>query len=190
MKKQTLLLTLILALATAPSLHAKLIRHFTMAEQIPRSAIVVYCEEKDVKPQDHASTIAKCVVLKTIKGDIAPGVELTIDYGSCSERIPFGAYGGKSGPLPAGKALLFLIGDGKGVFHVVDARLVQDGKVFDFEQARNPGPLEPFPARPENITLGKDETYGEKELLDDLDAAVKKAAAATAAYPVDALKQQ
>lgn len=187
------------------SAQAKLIPHYGMDSLVVMSDIVVYCGEMDNQYKEDTFTntteirntikwtetraITKCKVLQSFKGDLAPGSEVTVNYNSIFKRYlssnePYDEEDAsgkiiserKAEYLPLGKALLFLRKNGS-VYQVVDARLVQDGKVYQFTQVMNPGPLElDEQKQPENFQLLKNGAYGEQELLKDMAIALKKAA--------------
>jgi hypothetical protein len=171
---------LLLLLCAMPS-QALDIPSYHMDTLVLLSDVVVYCEEKEVQappPSKTGPTHCKCKVLQTFKGDIAPGSDLTVVYDFTFERMAFGSAYNRATPhnFPPGKALLFLHKDASGSYSVVDAKLVQEGKVYQFIQDSNPGLLYPLPAHPESIKLENDEEYGEKELLQDFAIALKKSA--------------
>ena len=83
---------------------AKLIPSYRMESLILLSDVVVYCEEEDVKTKDvpheyhgfegsnkmmDTITITRCKVLQVFKGDLAPGAEITIQYGGLFCRYLF-----------------------------------------------------------------------------------------------------
>ncbi len=195
-------LALLMLLVCAVTGRAKLIPSYRMESLILLSDVVVYCEEEDVKTKDvpheitdsrglikwtDTITITRCKVLQSFKGDLAPGAEITIQYGGLFCRYLFnnGPYTvlnatkevvsvHKAEYFPPGKVLLFLRNDPAGGYGVVDAKLVQDGKVYRYTQMRNPGPLNLFRQGPENFKLAKGKPYGEEELLRDMTLALKK----------------
>ena len=171
-----------------------------------RSQDVVLCEEQNVEiktiphhppesSQDWTEirTEVTCKVVRVFKGGLQPGAIVHVDYDMIFDRVFLGGQGyteldaaGKvvrvvpPGYLPAGRALLFLRKKlDKPTYDVVTAKLIQQGKVYQYLQAMDPGPLELFPQRPENFKSAagekKDEPETEDELIQDEVIAVKKA---------------
>lgn len=178
---------LLIFLYLAPA-HAARIPSYPMTSLILLSDVVVYCEETDIQTKDIKyensklrrtiikKTTIKCKVLSTIKGGFKPDSELTVEYDGIFHRYieadrfvpPY-----KTTSLPVGKALLFLRRNTDGTFEVIDAKLVQQNKVYKFKQFANPGGLSLVPQEPENIQLliGP---YDEQALLEDIALALKK----------------
>ena len=79
--------------------------------------------------------------------------------------------------LPAGRALLFLKHDaGAAAYSIVTAKLIQGDTVYQFGQFySNPGGLELALQTPENIRLAPGQRYGQPELLQDLQIALRQA---------------
>ena len=182
MKALSIVFPFLLA-AAIPARAGGILTSYPMAKLFRSSAIVVYCDEKDIqviktKQGEYTgiTTRVQCTVLKTLKGDIAPGAKITVFYSDDFRRSLYDRDFEKYDPLPPGKALIFLDRDAGGTYSVSDAKLVQHGKVLRFQQYMNPGPMyiAPEPQTPESITLAKGQPYGEKELLDDIAAASKK----------------
>jgi hypothetical protein len=168
---KTRLSSILLFFICAMSAQARSYPNYSMYAMVQLSDIIVYCEEKDIQDAK-GGTVINCKVLQTFKGDAIPSSDLAAYYSSLFKRSLY-----HSGPkdFPPGKALLFLRKDNSGSYRVLDAKLLQNGEVFRFAQiADSFAPLSLTPQQPENITLAKDQKYGEKELLEDLAAALKK----------------
>jgi hypothetical protein len=166
---------------------------------------VVLCEEQAIeikkiahhRPESSSDWIeirteVTCKVVRAFKGALQPGEIVHVDYDMIFYRRFRVGYGytqlDSAGKvvrvvppqyLPAGRALLFLTRKlEKPTYDVVTAKLIQQGKVYQYLQAMDPGPLELFPQRPENFesaTGKKDEPESEDELIKDELIAVKKA---------------
>ena len=135
---------------------------------------VVLCEEQNVelkKIEHHppessqawteTRTEVSCKVLRVFKGDLQPGVILHVDYDMVFYRVFLGGEGytleNPGQPprvilpqyLPPGRALLFLSKKPEEpTYGVVTAKLIQNGRVYQYLQAMDPGPLELFPQPP------------------------------------------
>lgn len=186
-------------------LQADLMPYYRMDSFIFLSDAVIYCDELDVQEisTQHVNwsehrTIVRCRVLRTIKGDIAKGMVIVIDYGPWFRR-QFGSdtpydvvdrngrlrYRHEPWPIARGRALVFLKKDEDGRVRPLTAKLVQHRGVFRFVQVVNPGPLRLVRQGPENITLTPGEPYGEAELLRDAEVARDKAKLLTAPVRAD-----
>jgi hypothetical protein len=170
---KTHLPSILLLLLCAISASARLMPVHPMDQLAFASGFVVYCEETDIREGVERRTLIKCKVLQSFKGELVADTEFTADYSHVYKRL----VGASAEPkrMPKGKALLFLQKDESGNYKVLDAKLVVNGKVFRFIQFDNPGPLLLNPQAPENIKPAESQSYGEKELLEDLAAALKKA---------------
>lgn len=175
MKKPLLVFILLLACATFA--RAKDLPSYPMSQLVVASDAVVYCEELDIQKVAGGRTQVKCKILETFKGDLAKGAVATVGYSDFFGRNTFT----KSDPkeFPPGKTLLFLKKDNTGSYKVLDAKLVQGGKIFGFTQMTNPGGLWLMEQKPENIKLPKDQPYGEKEFLEDFAIALANSSDAT-----------
>ena len=210
------LLSVFLLLVSAISAEAKTIPAFRMDSLFLQSQVVVYCEETDVQTKEieHGNspnspdavswkevvTLTKCKVLQTFKGDLKPGTELEIDYSGLFRRYLYskGPYDELDGAkrivsvheaeyFPRGRVLLFLHQNAS-KYEVVGAKLVQGGKVYQFIQLMNPGPLNLARQRQENIKLSKNEEYGEEELLHDAAIALRRSAFLKKPIPVNPIE--
>ncbi len=124
---------------------------FTMYQMdalVVRSDIVVYCDEKDIhyKITDHGNwketeTFVKCKVLRTFKGGIEPGTELTVDYNDIFRRC-YGIDGLTEHPTnrSTGQRAAVPAKDKSGTYVVTGAKLVQNEEVFMFEPITNSRP--------------------------------------------------
>ena len=91
--------------------------------------------------------------------------------------------------LPPGRALLFLrrAAAGQPLWEVVSAKLIQGEQIYQFGQFYgNPGGLVLAPQKPENIRLGTAEQYGTARLIEDLRAALQRAAVLKEPVPMNA----
>ena len=191
------------------SARAALIPYYRMDSLCLLSDAVVLCEEQSVvaRPVKHKNwretlTSVRCRVAQTFKGALAPGSEFEVEYDSLYSRVLPGDEGGTSldrkgkvlrtvepKTLPPGRALLFLrkATAGSLPWEVVSAKLIQGEQVYQFGQFRsNPGGLVLAPQRPENIRLARVEKYGPAQLVEDLRAALARAATLKTAVPMNA----
>ncbi len=188
-------LAMILLVEASPVV-AALISHYRMDSFILLSDAVIYCEELDIQHREiqhqkwtEVRTFVKCRAIRTFKGEIMEGTILTVDYPSIFRRhLRFegaqyakdstGKVVVKSPPkyIPIGRALVFLRKeDPAGLYQPVTAKLVQPNEVLQFGQFQgNPGPLVLAEQKPENISLELGQSYGEKELLKDVEIAFEK----------------
>lgn len=198
----------LLLLLTSPSARAKLIPYYRMDSLAFLSDAVVLCEEQSVTIRavghdgwHETVTRIRCHGLQTFKGELVAGAEFEVEYGSLYSRVLPGDEGGiflnakgkvlrtvEPKPLPPGRALLFLRrAEGPLAWEVVSAKLIQGEQVYQFGQFRgNPGGLVLAPQRPENIRLAPAEEYGTARLIEDLRAALERAATLDAAMPMNA----
>ena len=195
-------------LLTSQTARAKLIPYYRMDSLAFLSEAVVLCEEQNVSARSvqhegwrETVTRVRCRVLQTFKGELAPGAEFEVEYGSLYSRVLPGDEGGtyldakgkvlrtvEPKTLPPGQALLFLRrAEGPLPWMVVSAKLIQSEQVYQFGQFRsNPGGLVPAPQRPENIRLAPAEKYGPAHFIEDLRAALQHAATLKEAVPMNA----
>ncbi len=201
---KTMLGVVLLFLVCTRTGQAKLINTYRMDSLVSVSDVIVYCDEEDVKRKEipheitdsrglvkwtDTITITRCKVLQSFKGDLAPGAEITIEYGDIFRRYleqngPYTVLNAarevvsvhKAEYFPPGKVLLFLRKDSAEGYAVVDSKMVEDGKVYRYLQMMNPGPLNLCPQGPENFKLAKGKQYGEAELLRDIALALKRSA--------------
>ena len=193
-------------LVTALVCDAALIRPRKMDWYTAAAQDVVLCEEQSVEikkiahhppesSQDWTEirTLVTCKVVRVFKGDLQPGAILHVDYDMIFYRVMLGGGGyteeDASGKvlrvvepqyLPVGRALLYLTKKAdKPTYDVVTAKLIQHGKVYQYLQYGDPGPLELTSQQPENFPAGKGTKSGEPEseevLVADELIAVKKA---------------
>jgi hypothetical protein len=182
----------------ASSVSAALIPYYRMNSFILLSDAVIYCEELDIQYREiqhqnwtEESTVVKCRVIKTFKGEFIEGTVVDVDYQSCFRRHLVGEgekyqmdSTGKTvlkSPakyIPAGRALVFLRKRKENFtdsYQPVTAKLVQSNKVLQFGQFQgNPGPLVLAEQKPENISLAAGQSYGEIEFLKDVEIALEK----------------
>ena len=201
---KTMLSIVLLLLVCTRIAQAKLINSYRMDSLVLLSDVIVYGDEEDVirKEIPHeitdsrglvkwtdTITITRCKVLRTFKGDLAPGAEIMIEYGDIFRRYleqnrPYTVLNAarevvsvhKAEYFPPGKVLLFLRRESAGGYGVAEAKLVQYGRVYRYLQMMNPGPLNLCPQGPENFKLAKGKPYGEGELLRDMALALKRSA--------------
>ena len=193
---------------TAPTAQAKSIPYYRMDSLVFLSDAVVLCEEQSVATWSiqhegwrETSTRVRCRVLQPFKGELVPGSEFEIRYGSLYSRVLPGDEGGtyldakgkvlrtvEPKTLPPGRALLFLRrATGPLPWEVVSAKLIQGEQVYQYGQfLSNPGGLVLAPQRPENIRLGPAQKYGPAQLVEDLRAALQQAATLKEAVPMNA----
>ncbi len=200
-------------LATALAGEAALIRPENMDWYTAASRDVVLCEEQTVEikkiahhpPESNSDwteirTLVTCKVVRVFKGDLKPGAILQADYEMTFYRVMFGGEGYTEDDaagkfvrtvepqyLPAGRALLFLTKKAdKPTYDVVTAKLIQGGKVYQYLQYSDPGPLELTAQQPENFPAAKgtksDEPETEDVLVADELIAAKKAESIKSLY--------
>ncbi len=193
----------------APLARAALIPYYRMDSLAILSDAVVLCEEQSVttrsiQHEGWRETIihVRCKVEQTFKGDLAPGAEFAVEYDSLYSRVLPGDEGGtyvdakgkvervvEPKTLPPGRALLFLhrATAGPPPWEVVSAKLIQGEQIYQFGQFRgNPGGLVLTPQKPENVHLGAAEQYGPARLIEDLRAALERAAVLKEPVPLNA----
>ena len=194
----------------SPSARAKLIPYYRMDSLVLLSDVVVLCEERDIATRSiqhdgwrETITHVRCRVAQTFKGDLVLGAEFEVEYESLYSRVLPGNEGGTyldgrgkiirtvdPKTLPPDRALLFLRHAAAGKsspWAVVSAKLIQGEQVYQFGQFRgNPGGLVLAPQRPENIHLAPADKYGPAQLIEDLRAALERAATLKEAVPVNA----
>ena len=197
-----------LLLLTPLPAQAKLIPYYRMDSLAFLSDAVVLCEEQSISTrliqhEGWQETVAhvRCRVAQAFKGDLVPGSEYEIEYGSLYSRVLPGDEGGtlldekgkvlrvvEPKTLPPGRALLFLRrATGSLPWKVVSAKLIQGEHVYQFGQFHsNPGGLVLAPQGPENIRLAPAYKYGPTQLIEDLRAALERAATLKAAVPINA----
>ena len=199
-------LACVLLLGAVLDNEAALIRPHQMDWYNAESQDVVLCEEQNVEVKKIAHhppessqdwteirTEVTCKVVRVFKGGLQPGAIVHADYEMTFYRVTLGGEGyteldsaGKVARvvqpqyLPVGRALLFLTKRlDRPTYDVVTAKLIQQGRVYQYLQADDPGPLELFPQRPENFKPAtgdkKDEPESEDELIKDELIAVNKA---------------
>ncbi len=197
-----------LLLLTSSTARAKLIPYYRMDSLGFLSDAVVLCEEQSVATRSvqhegwrETITRVRCRALQTFKGEMAPGSDFEVEYGSLYSRVLPGDEGGtfldakgkvlrtvEPKTLPPDRALLFLRrAAGPLPWEVVSAKLIQGEQVYQFGQFHgNPGGLVLAPQGPENIRLGAAENYGSAQLVEDLRMALQHTATLKEAVPMNA----
>ena len=159
------------------------------------SDVVVYCKEESVetisvKYDNYTAKERsyKCRVLRTFKGDIKPGAEITVNYYEHFGRSTQAGYlpPPKYDDLPLGKALVFLKKDKSGAYHPLDAKLVQKDAIYRYIQRGSSAGLGLAKQAAENITLPETQGYDERALLQDMALALKKSQSLKEAVPAGA----
>ena len=195
MKSLAICFSLVSLIATIAQ--AKLLPYYHMDSYALMSDDVVLCDEESIQylQTEHPNwketkTVVLCKVVRSFKGDLKPGSEFSIEYGSDFERCSPNKLGGTETDstgkvirvvqpeyLPKGRALLFLKnGKDANTPMIVTSKLIQPDMVYEFVQFMNPGPLCTFPQSPENIKLPSDQKYNEAALIQDLLIALQKSA--------------
>ena len=184
-----------LSLVVASPVAAAWIPYYRMDSLILLSDAVVYCEELAIQRSEikhpqwtEEKTSVRCKVLKVFKGEIRQNEIINVEYDAIFRRQrnsdngqftldSTGNFVLQSPPksIPEGRAAIFLKRvAGTDSYLPITAKLVVSEKVLAFRQMGNPGPLALEDQAPENITLKKDQLYGEKEFLKDIEMAITK----------------